>query len=181
MIHELFFLVTLIVQLQGGQPVGTATGFFYSRANQLYLVTNRHVVSDEAAGIRPTALRVTVHADPRDVRKTIDIDIPLHRDGKPRWHLQGTREPQADIAIIELDQPVFAKGVVLTALTKADFLPQGCPISPGESLMVLGYPRGLHDEVYQLPIVRNATVSSAYGIPFQGAPFFLVDAIYIRG
>ena len=176
MIHELFLVVTLIVQLQGGQPVGTATGFFYTHGGQLYLVTNRHVVADDAGKIRPDALRITIHTDARDVRKTVDIDVPLYRDGKPRWRPQRARESQADIAIVELDQRVFREGVVLTSLSKDDFLPEGCPISPGESLMVIGYPRGLHDEVHQLPIVRNATASSAYGIPFQGAPFFLVDA-----
>jgi len=44
---ELFFVVTLITMIQGGKPVGTATGFFYLKNDVLYFVTNRHVVIDE--------------------------------------------------------------------------------------------------------------------------------------
>jgi len=42
--------------------------------------------------------------------------------------------------------------------------------------MVIGFPRGLSDSKHNLPLVRNALVSSAYGINFEEAPMFLVDA-----
>ena len=51
--NELLVIVALIVQIQNGQPIGTATGFFYLKNDTVYLVTNRHVVLDEAKRIKP--------------------------------------------------------------------------------------------------------------------------------
>ena len=45
--NELFFVVTLVAMLLGGQQVGTATGFFYAKSDSIYFVTNRHVIIDE--------------------------------------------------------------------------------------------------------------------------------------
>jgi S1-C subfamily serine protease len=177
MIHDLFLIVTLLLQVQSGQPIGTATGFFYTRAEQLYLVTNRHVVRDDQRKLRPEALRVTVHADPRDVRNVVTMDVPLYQGGKQRWHVHRDYSThRIDIAVIQLDQQQFRKYPAIRSLSKKNFLAADAVISPGENLMVVGYPRALRDTVHHLPIVRNATASSAYGIPFNGAPLFLVDA-----
>lgn len=48
--------VVLVTQMQGGQVVGQATGFFYQNDGRVYLVTNRHVVRDEAKGHLPDTL-----------------------------------------------------------------------------------------------------------------------------
>lgn len=177
MIHDLFLIVTLLVQIQSGQPVGTATGFFYERAEQLYLVTNRHVVRDDQKRIRPEALRVTVHTDAHDMRKVLTADVPLYQRGERRWHVpHQENNRRIDIAVVELDQQQFRKFPAIRSLSKKNFLPEHVVISPGENLMVVGYPRALRDTVHHLPIVRNATVSSAYGVPFNGDPLFLVDS-----
>lgn len=42
--------------------------------------------------------------------------------------------------------------------------------------MVIGFPRGVSDTVHNLPLIRNAIVASAYGVPFDGNPVFLIDA-----
>ena len=49
-------------------------------------------------------------------------------------------------------------------------------LSPGEDLIVLGFPRGFSDEKHNLGLLRNALISSAYGINFNGLPLFVVDA-----
>lgn len=177
MVHELFLIVTLILQIQSGQAIGTATGFFYSRAGEMYLVTNRHVLLDESKNLRPEALRITLHTDANDLRKVERIDVPLYRDGRPRWHVHPDyAEHQTDVAVVQLDQAAMRGDVIVRSLSKDSFPPKALAIAPGQSLMVVGYPRGLHDAVHHLPIVRDAAVSSAYGVPFGGAPFFLIDA-----
>jgi S1-C subfamily serine protease len=56
------------------------------------------------------------------------------------------------------------------------FPPDNLIIAPGDELMVIGYPLGFYDSLHNYPIVRTGAVASAYPIPFQGKPLFLVDA-----
>jgi S1-C subfamily serine protease len=175
--NELLFVVTLITMMQGGKPVGNATGFFYLHNGTLYFVTNRHVVKDEAKGITADVLRVRLHTDPNDLTKNVDRDIPLSDAGKPRWHVHPDyAKTPIDIAVIVLDQQTLTAGAYLKALNRDNFLPDRFAMNPGEDVMVIGFPRGVSDKKHNLPLVRNALVSSAYGVDFEEAPMFLVDA-----
>ena len=175
--NELLLVVSLIVQIQTGRPVGTATGFFYVKNDVVYFVTNRHVVLDEAKGIKPDLLRLKLHTDPNDLTKNADADIPLYSKGVAQWHVHKDFAAKGiDIAVIEIDQKKFKSGLLIKALNSTNFLPKDLRITTGEDVIVIGYPRGLSDVTHNLPIVRNATISSAYGIEFQSNPLFLVDA-----
>jgi S1-C subfamily serine protease len=175
--NELLLVVSLVFQIQNGRPVGTATGFFYLKNETIYFVTNRHVVLDETKAIKPDALRIKVHTDSNDLTKNTDIDIPLYVGTAPRWHVHNDySSKRIDIAVIELDQQRFKSGLLIKALNSTNFLAKDLKITTGEDVIVMGYPRGLSDSTHNLPIVRNATISSAYGIDFQGSPLFLVDA-----
>jgi S1-C subfamily serine protease len=174
--NELLFVVAIVTMLQGGKPVGNATGFFYVTNNVLYFVTNRHVVRDEAKGLKPDALRVRLHVDAKDLTKNVDREIPLYVTGRTRWHVHPNyAKNPIDVAVVQLDQAVTA-GTYLKALNASNFLPDRFLINPGEDLMVIGFPRGLSDSKHNLPLVRDALVSSAYGVDFEQAPMFLVDA-----
>src|ERR1051326_8929810 len=175
--NELLVIVTLLIQIQNGQPKGTATGFFYMKNHTVYLVTNRHVVIDENKNLKPDLLRARVHTDPSDLTKNIDLDIPLYANGTARWHVhKDYSAKRMDIAVVELDQARMKSGVFIKALSSQNFLPANFLVAPGEDVMVLGFPRGLSDTTYNLPINRSAMISSAYKINFQGLPLFLVDS-----
>ena len=66
--------------------------------------------------------------------------------------------------------------VVVKALNRSNSIPDKFIINPGEDVMVIGFPRGLSDSVHNLPLVRNALISSAYGVDFEASPSFLIDA-----
>jgi S1-C subfamily serine protease len=72
-INEILAVVILIIQIQSGQPVGTATGFFYVKNDIVYMVTNRHVILDEEKGIKPDTLRVKLHVDPTHMTNNVDL------------------------------------------------------------------------------------------------------------
>lgn len=176
-INEILAVVTLIIQIQNGQPVGTATGFFYIKNDTVYLITNRHVVLDEEKRIKPDILRVRLHTDPNDITKNVDFDIPLYSNGAATWHVHRDYvKNKIDIAVIEIDQKKIKAGHFFKGLSASNFFPKNFVIQPGEDVMIIGFPRGLSDSKHNLPIVRNAMISSAYGVDFQGSPFFLVDA-----
>ncbi|MGH9339895.1 MAG: hypothetical protein ACRD1R_09995 [Acidobacteriota bacterium] len=80
-----------------------------------------------------------------------------------------------DIAVVTLDQS-FTSGIFIKAIALSNFLPERFVMNPGEDVMVIGFPRGLSDSVHNLPLVRNALVSSANSVNVGGFPTFLVDA-----
>jgi hypothetical protein len=176
--NELFFVVALVTMLQGGQDVGTATGFFYAKDNTSYFVTNRHVVIDEKKGLKADALRVRLHADQHDLTKNVDRVMPLYQDGRPRWHVHKDypRVP-IDIAVIEYDRKLLLQGTVIRTLHKKSiYAKERSVFAPGDDIIVLGFPRGVSDITHNLALMRNALIASPYGINFGGRPMFLVDA-----
>ena len=176
-INEILAVVILIVQIQSGQPVGTATGFFYVKNDIVYMVTNRHVILDEEKGIKPDTLRVKLHVDPTHMTNNVDFDIPLYSASLARWHVHPDYvTKKIDIAVIEMDQKALRAGHFFKGLSASNFLPKEYVIQPGEDVMVIGFPRGFSDSTHNLPLVRNAMISSAYSVDFRGSPFFLIDA-----
>jgi S1-C subfamily serine protease len=176
-LSEILAIVTLIIQIQNGQPLGTATGFFYIKNDTVYLVTNRHVVMDEEKKIKPDTLRIKLHTDPKDLAKNTPVEIPLYSKGVPKWHVHPDYPTKKiDLTVIELDQNLLKPEYYFKGLTASSLLSNDYEIQPGEDVMAIGFPRGLSDTVHNLPLIRNATISSAYGVSFQGSPFFLIDA-----
>ncbi len=174
-VHEIVLTAALVVQLKAGAQIGTASGFFYTRGDDLFLVTNRHVCKDDVAGTAPDVLRLTLHTDAADLKKTATLDVPLYHGGKPVWRIHPTFK-DADVVLLKLDTAAVKKKFVITAFSKDSFLPPNLPLHPGEDVFVMGYPFGVHDTVFALPIFRSAMIASSYGVPFQGEPFFLTDA-----
>lgn len=176
-VHEILAAAVFLIQIQGNQPVGTATGFFYLKDDAVYLITNRHVLRDEQKGHRPDTLRLRMHADPNDLAKNVDFDLPLYSKGVSLWFTHPIYpNPPIDIAVVTLDQARIKLGHFFRGLSKQNFLPDNLVIGPGEDVMAIGFPRGLSDSTHNLPILRNAMIASAYGVPFQGQPMFLIDA-----
>jgi len=182
MIRETFIAVALTIQLQGGKPIGTGTGFFYTKDEILYFVTNHHIVLPKQKGIKPDTLRLKLHVDPNDLTKNQDFDIKLYSKGKPVWHVhKDYNEKKIDIAVLKLDLHAVQKKYIIKALSGANFLPKKYVLAPGQDVFVLGYPRGLSDTKHNLPLARNAMVSSLYPVHFEGNPFFLIDAVLHPG
>jgi len=170
-INEIVATVTIILQVKAGAVVGSATGFFYSRGDDLFLVTNRHVVE----GGQPDALRLRLHLTPNDITKNGEVDVPLKKDGASLWKTH-PKVAEADIAVIKLDKDVLSKRFLIRSWSKERFLPDNYALDPGEDVFIMGYPLSFHDAAHNLPVFRNAMIASSYRVPFQGAPLFLTDA-----
>ncbi|MFH1870052.1 MAG: serine protease [Pseudomonadota bacterium] len=175
MVNEILLTVTLIVQLVAGKPVGTATGFFYSRGDDLFLVTNRHVVKDDDKKVYPDTLRLRLHTDANDVTKSTELDVPILNKGAPLWKTH-PKHTVADVALIRLDRASLLKRFVVKAWARDSFLPADLLLAPGEDVFIMGFPRGFHDSHHNLPILRDAMIASAYRVPFLNNPLFLTDA-----
>lgn len=183
MLNEILLTVSLVVQRKSGGDIGFATGFFYNRGDEIFLVTNQHVFLDEKAvdgdgkprPIVPDTLRLKLHTDANDVRKVGDLDVPIY-NGKEKLWKTSKQSPTADVALIKLDPARLKNKFVVKAWSKETFLPADLVLSPGEDVFIMGYPLGVHDTVHNLPIFRNAMLASTYRVPFQGNQCFLTDA-----
>lgn len=51
----------------------------------------------------------------------------------------------------------------------------------GDRLAIPGFQLGFFDTLHHLPVVRQASVASSYGVRFQGQGYFLTDARMHRG
>ena len=160
----------------------------YRRIDQMWLVTNRHVLLPiyDATELAPSTF--TFH-----LRR-------ITESGSLAWDpITLSTEDVARLARFHPD-----KSVDVAALNVLDFLtnrldaggnyvaPYGLSSDrfPGENyqdievasdVVVVGYPRGFYDTTNLFPIVKSGIVASRWGVGFKGNPYFLIDAKLFPG
>jgi len=169
-IDTLLKVTTLIVCKEGRKIVGTGTGFFFQHLGKIYLITNRHVLVNEQENFFPDKIIIRLNCDPNDITKSKELTYFLYKDD---IHIWKELSEKIDLAAFEIPQP---DKVIFSALSNINLLPNDVQLGLGEQVLVVGYPKGFYDETHNLPIVRNASIASAYGVPFKNNPFFLIDA-----
>jgi hypothetical protein len=181
MVESLLLAVTRVTTIAGGSTLTNATGFFFERDGRLFLVTSRHVVIDEASRHRPDALEIELHVDASNVGVTTGFSIPLRRDATPVWREATDSAGAVDVVAIELDRSALPAEMLFHAFTPKHLLAQLDQIEVGTPVLIVGFPMGFRDVLHHLPVVRQATIASSFGIRFQGAGYFLTDARMHRG
>lgn len=168
---------------------GAATGFFYvSSSQELYLVTNKHVVRSEKQAHFPEILIVHIPVIRSGAtRATKRLKLRLH-DRKTRRKLwQMPNDPRVDIAAVKVDTAVIKIDVNEKAgfgyLSGKDALPKGAEFIIGSPTVVLGFPASpepdktqFYDEFLNFPIARFGTIATLPQFPFNKERYFLVDA-----
>jgi S1-C subfamily serine protease len=163
------------------QLLTNATGFFFERDGRLFLVTNRHVVLDEASDHRPDRLQIELHVDPDNAALTTNFIIPLYQGNQPAW-LEGI-DPAGtvDVVAVQLERPALPEKLLIKPFTADHLIEQLDEIEVGTRVLIVGFPLGFHDTLHHLPVVRQAIIASAFGLRFQGQGYFLTDAQMHRG
>jgi len=180
--NELALITTPIQIFVGETLLGTATGFFFTTADesQSFLITNRRVVIEEKEQKFPDHLVLRLHTSSADLKQSSTYTVPLHREIKASpphikeklWH---EVDPTIDVVAIEIKTEDL-KPFVLKAFSREHLIPSDVCLSLGDPLVVIGYPLGFSDQIFDLPVAREGTFASVFPIPFQGQRFFLVDA-----
>jgi hypothetical protein len=181
MIESLLLAVTRVSTWSGSQSLTGATGFFFERDGRLFMVSNRHVVLDEASGHRPDRLEIELHTDADNVALTTQFSIPLYRDNLPLWRECGDRAGSIDVIALELERAALPTALPMHAFTPAHLVADLNQFEVGQSVVIPGFPLGFHDTFHHLPVARQAVIASAFGIRFQGQGYFLTDARMHRG
>ncbi|MGB7948526.1 MAG: serine protease [Candidatus Binatia bacterium] len=180
-IESLLLSVTRVSTLFGQQLLTNATGFFFERDGGLFLLTNRHVVLDEASDHRPNRLDIELHVDPENVAVTTQFSIPLYRGTEPLWRQGIDSAGTVDVVALELERRALPETLLLRPFTAANLVEQLDEVEVGTRVLIVGFPLGFHDTLHHLPVARQAVIASAFGLRFQGQGYFLTDARMHRG
>lgn len=176
-ISDLVVTVAQVRCLREGEQQGIASGFFYLHEENLYFITNRHVIIKEDEDYIPDEIRLKLHTDQNDVRQNDDYSVRLYNDdGERLWLEHPTGHNEVDVVAIQMNREQVMPRFFIKAFRTEDHIPHNVDISIGEDVLVVGYPLGFHDALHNLPIIRNAIISSVYPVPFQGNPIILIDS-----
>lgn len=181
MVESLLLATTEIATYDGNRPLTRASGFFFERDARLFLVTSRHVVIDAPSAHNPDRIEFSVHTDPADLARTITLSALLFRNGLSCWRQAGDGGGEIDVAAIEIDRSVLGANAAIVPFGLVHLESKLDSVEVGQQLLIPCYPLGFQDTVYRLPVVRQATVASSFGIRFQGQGFFLTDGRTHRG
>jgi hypothetical protein len=180
-IESLPLAVTGVTTLLGDRVLTNATGFFFERDGNLFVVTSRHVVLDEASEHFPDRIQVELHVNEQNLGDTIQFSIPLYRDGKSIWREGLDSAGAVDVVAIQLERAVLPKTLLYHAFTPAQLFRKLDLVEMGAPVLIVGFPLGVHDTLHRLPVARQSVIASAFGIRFQGKGCFLTDARLHRG
>lgn len=178
---QALFGVTRVLTFNGSISLTAASGFFFERDGRLYLITSRHVLFDAATGHAPDRIEIEVHTDAQDLTRIGTLSALLYRQGKAEWIQAQDSGGPVDVAALALEPSAMPDGALVRAFTAADLPEPSFGVEVGDRLVIPGFPLGFFDTLHHLPVVRQASVASAYGVRFQGAGYFLTDARMHRG
>lgn len=163
----------------GTESVGSGFFFMFRSDTSIIplLITNKHVVKNTTKGT------ITLTLDDNGNKHVEEIllpgflwdwvphpDDPIDLCCMPIAGIMQKLKSQGKACMIKALEPChIPSNDVLARMTV------------NETLLVIGYPIGLWDEVNNLPIVRRGLAATRPGVDYNGLPVFLVDAAIYPG
>lgn len=180
-VDALLLTTTRISTFVGSQGQTSASGFFFRRGDQLFLVSNRHVFADAASSHFPDRIEIGIHTDTQDLTRHVLVSVPLYQNGLSRWREAVDSGGAVDVAVLVIPSALLPVDAVLLAFDETHLDAGEDEVSVGDSLTIAGFPLGFHDTIHHLAVARSASIASAYGVRFQRQGCFLTDARTHRG
>lgn len=180
-VDALLLTTTRITTFSAARVLTSASGFFFRRADRLFLVSNRHVFCDAESAHFPDRIEIGVHTDRQDLTRHAVVSLPLYRDGLSQWREATDTGGAVDIAAMDIPAAALPADAVLQAFDESHLETREEEVAIGDALTIAGFPLGLHDTVHHLAVARSASIASAYGVRFQRLGCFLTDARTHRG
>lgn len=201
---QLFGMTTIIECGINNSVKSQGSGFFYNKispANQnikggqwrriegIWLITNRHVAllkindKENIPDYFTFNLREIING------QTIEwLPITLSKDELIK-RLRLHQNQNVDIVAIDINDVMHtymkdtSRQILIPGSLSNDNLPNTSPIQieVTSDLIVASYPRGFYDRINKFPVVKSGIVASAWNIPFNGLPLFLIDAKLFPG
>ena len=193
--------ISTIIHAEATGANTQGTGFFYSRLdppqregpqyrriNDMWVVTNRHVLLPRFADQEIPPNRIALH-----FRKVNEVNQlvwdPLSIETAAIHFLAKFHpDPSVDVALINIAEafttrvqngPGYLPPYFLNSEKFAEKI--GIEVSVSSDVLVVGYPRGFYDDVNLFPIVKSGIIASRWKTGFKGKPYFLIDAKLFPG
>jgi hypothetical protein len=128
-VESVLLAVTRVSTLLGDKQLTNATGFFFARDNKLFLITNRHVVLDEANDHRPDRLEIEFHVDPENLTVTT----------QPVWQQRLDSAGTVDVIALQLERAALPTKLLLQAFTSDNLVERLDEIEVGMGILVVGF------------------------------------------
>ncbi len=173
---DLIFLTTTIIHcINRDKKVGNATGFFFSFNNQVFLVTNKHVIyGDNYSSLNSKTqidkINIILHTDANNLSYNSELIINLFENGEKKWF----EHEKNNIDVICIPISIDYSKYQIATINEDWINPENIEII-FEKIFVMGYPHGWYDQRNNLPITRIGHLSSPFGVSFSGNPFMLGD------
>ena len=189
--EELMYCTVRIETEYSDGDSGVGTGFFFKftfdeKRSIPMIVTNKHVVHNETVGFATVGrFFVTVANDDGTPRVGDFRRVELAEFGS-RWlfHLDDSIDlcalPVAPLVKNAEEQGVqlFWRDFSAELVARQDRLSQ---LSPGEEVLMVGYPVGLWDQANNFPVFRKGIAATHPGYRYNGKDEFLIDAACFPG
>ncbi|KXU82839.1 hypothetical protein CR51_42555 [Caballeronia megalochromosomata] len=158
-----------------------ASGFFFARAERLFLVTSRHVLADTPSQHYPDRVEIELHVDRDNLGASAWASLPLYARGMSLWRQAADAGGEIDVAVLEVPRDQLPRTAVFASFDPEHLPASGDAMPIGASVLIVGFPLGFHDSLHHLPVVRQGIIASAFGLRFQGKGCFITDARTHRG
>lgn len=179
---DLWLAVVRLTVVAPGHDLKWATGFFFWHDSRLYLITNRHVVISEKDDYYADELILKIHNNSNDLSKNKYLYLKLRGEGGENlWLEHPSYSSDVDVIALSLSGTFTNGDYLIGAFEEEDFHNEDDNFAAGEDVVVIGYPFGIADDRWNLPIIRQGTVASGYPIYFEGKPFFYIDTRLHKG
>lgn len=173
--EQVFFAVTRIaLQNPENGRESTATGFIVEvplkgDRSLFLLVSNKHVY-DENHPILLSFHKKTEDGNPNlEENLTFKLENYIER-------IYRHPNPNIDLAALNISS-AFNRNLYVRAIKHSmlsNFMNEN--LMPGEAVWFAGYPQGLYDTKYNLPLLRRGYIATIPRVHFEGKPAFLIDA-----
>jgi hypothetical protein len=176
------------VELKGIGESRHATGFFWRRNAEIYLITNWHVVTGtnpldgKSKGWCPESLRVSYFTKVEIQSDSLNILFPsfefsLYEDfNSPLW-LQHTMATEWGVDIVAIEVSSHIKDKSLVSCVNDRIYPRLYHFA-GSDIFVIGHPRPRAHTKYPVvfPIWKRGSIASELVVAFDMRPAFLIDS-----
>lgn len=182
-IEELLINSTVRIESRDANNIYSGTGFIFGfEINDKFIdviVTNRHVAEKgEKIKLRFTEASQTTKPI---YGQWIESEFP----NKSAWIVHPTEDlaifplgPIVETIEDDLNKKIFYSKYTETEIPSASVLDE---LSAIEEVLMIGYPKGLWDDVNNLPIVRKGLTATPIFIDYLGKKHFLVDIPVYHG
>lgn len=176
-LDPMLMAITPVSAHAGTQQVGQASGFFFRRGAQVFLVSARSVMAGQADSPAPDRLDIELAVDAMDPARRETCVLPLVNGEKPLW--RGMRDAQGpvDVAVLPIAPSDLPKHALWLAFDETHLTAQGEDIAIGDVVSMVGFPQGLSLPRRPLPIARTGSLASPLQMRVQDRDCFLTDVL----